>query len=86
VQGVVIADPVYANGQFLVTTDDGKVTAFSADIALRAAVPRPYGASSTLEKAPFHRPGIIRNNDDAFYALSPEGLLSTLSVPTEDMS
>jgi outer membrane protein assembly factor BamB len=85
-QGVVIADPVYANRQFLVMTDDGKVTAFSADIGFRAAVPRPYRDSSTLEKAPFHRPGIIRNNDDAFYALSPEGLLSTLSVPTEDMS
>ncbi|MGW5475396.1 protein kinase domain-containing protein [Streptomyces sp. NPDC004008] len=80
VQGDVIADPVYADRQFLVMTDDGEVTAFSADIAFRAVIGPPRD-SSTLEKAPFQRPEIIRNNDDAFYALTPDGLLYTLHVP-----
>jgi hypothetical protein len=80
VQGVVIADPVYANGEFLlVMTDEGKVTTFSADSGTRLNVDDPHGDSSTLEKAPSDRPEIIRNYGD-FYALTPDGLLYSLPV------
>jgi outer membrane protein assembly factor BamB len=80
VQGLVTADPVYANGEFLlVMTDDGKVTTFSADSGTRLNVDDPHGDSSTLEKAPSDRPEIIRNYGD-FYALTPDGLLYSLPV------
>lgn len=77
VQGVVIADPVYTDRQLLVMTDDGNVTAFSADRGTRVDVHHPRD-NSTWKKAPFQRPGIIRNNDDAYYALTPDGLLYML--------
>lgn len=80
VQGVVMADPVYANGEFLlVMTDDGKVTTFSADTGIRLNVDDPNGDSRTPEKAPSDRPEIIQNEHD-FYALTPDGLLYSLPV------
>ncbi|MFF4041144.1 protein kinase [Streptomyces sp. NPDC001816] len=75
VQGAVIADPVYTNRQFLVMTDEGNVSAFSADRGTRVDLHHPR--DSAPEMAPFDRPEIIRNNDD-FYALTPDGLLYTL--------
>lgn len=71
------ADPVYANGEFLlVMTDDGKVTTFT-DSGTRLNVDDPHGDSSPLEKAPSDGPEIIRNYGD-FYALATDGLLYSL--------
>ncbi|MFF4691591.1 protein kinase [Streptomyces sp. NPDC001307] len=77
VQGAVIADPVYASQQFLVMTDEGTVTAFSADYGDRVEVHHPRDA--VPQRAPFDEPEIIRNDDD-LYALTPDGLLYTLTV------
>lgn len=73
-----MADPVYADGQLLVMTDNSEVTAFDGADGTRLDVHKPHGDSSPAN-TPFHRPRIIRNND-AFYALTPDGLLYTLPV------
>ncbi|MCX5316159.1 protein kinase [Streptomyces sp. NBC_00154] len=75
VQGAVIADPVYTDRKFLVMTDEGNVSAFSADGGTLVGL---YPLSdSAPEKTPSDRPEIIRNNDE-FYALTPDGLLYTV--------
>lgn len=81
-QDAVIVDPLYADGQLLVMADDGEVTVFNADNGTRVEVHDVHGERSTQEKTPFHQPGIIRNNEDDFYALTPDGLLRTLPVPS----